>query len=330
MYVKIMLDNGYFWNQNEEWSNNLSGSSYYYPIPYSPNLKGTQTVSCIRVPFTSSLTIQFYIGTVQGSESNDWVELNDFKISVTQRLTNVKIDSYFTDSNEYVYDLDLPYGFNSIVNGQYYYRGFLCDSSGNNLFNWYNQRNSSIIYRSLTELIINEYSNSLIKNLINVDSTFQGLSPIDVERFSSGIRIKIDDLDTTNSVQNKPYILGNATIDLVNNDIACTLLELELNNDETTIDIKYTIETQGEPYPVKRSAPQSTNGAANAAPLTDNIVYVLGNSTTSFTKARAYTDRYCSVPFNGGNAWYKIQSENLVNFRIYFINTLGVCSVTGP
>ena len=95
----------------------------------------------------------------------------------------------------------------------------------------------------------------------------------------------MDDLDTINSVENKPYILGNATIDLVNNDIACTLLELELNNDETTIDIKYTILTQGEPYPVKRSAPQSTNGAANAAALTDNIVYVLGTSTTSFTKA---------------------------------------------
>ena len=140
----------------------------------------------------------------------------------------------------------------------------------------------------------------------------------------------MDDLDTINSVENKPYILGNATIDLVNNDIACTLLELELNNDETTIDIKYTILTQGEPYPVKRSAPQSTNGAANAAALTDNIVYVLGTSTTSFTKAVAYTDQYCSIPFNGGNAWYKIQSENLVNYRVYFINTFGVCSVTGP
>jgi hypothetical protein len=330
MYVKIMLDNGYFWNQDEEWSDNVSGSSYYYPIPYSPNLKGTQTVSCIRVPFTSSLTIQFFIGTIQGSESNDWVELNDFRISVTQRLTNVKIDSYFTDSNEYVYDLDLPYGFNSIVNGQYYYRGYLCDSSGNNLFNWYNQRYSSIIYRSLTELIINEYSNSLIKNPINVDSTFQGLNPIDVERFSSAIRIKMDDLDTTNSVENKPYIIGNSTIDLVNNDIACTLLELELNNDETTIDTKYTILTQGEPYPVKRSAPQASQSAANTASLTDNIVYILGNSTTSFTKAVAYTDQYCSVPFNGGNSWYKIQSENLVNFRVFYINTVGLCSVTGP
>jgi len=330
MYVKIMLDNGYFWNQDEEWSDNLSGSSYYYPIKYAPNLKGTQTVSCIRVPFTSSLTIQFYIGTIQGSESNDWVELNNFEISVTQRVTNVKIDSYFTDSDEYVYELDLPYGFNSIVNGQYYYRGLLCDSAGNNLYNWYNQRYSSIIYRSLSELIINEYSNSLIKNPINVDATFEGLSPIDVERFSSAIRIKMDDSDVVNSIQGKPYILGNSTIDLVNNDVACTLLELEQNNDETTIVTNYTIETQGEPYPVQRSAPQVTQSAANLASLTSNIVYVLGNSTTSYTKAVAYTDKYCSIPFNGGNAWYKIQSENLINTRVYYINTVGLCSVTGP
>lgn len=330
MYVKIMLDNGYFWNQHEEWSNNVSGTSYYYPIKYSPNLKGTQTVSCIRVPFTSSLTIQFYIGTIQGSESNDWVELNDFHISVTQRLTNVKIDSYFTNSDEYVYDLDLPYGFNTIVNGQYYYRGFLCDSAGNNLYNWYNQRDLSKIYRSLPELIINGYSNSLIKNPINVDATFQGLSPIDVEKFSSAVRIKVDDLDSINSVENKPYILGNSTIDLVNNQVDCTLLELDINNNATTIDIEYTIETQGEPYPVKRSAPQTTQTAANIAALTDNIVYVLGNSTTSYTKAVAYTDKYCSIPFNGGNAWYKVQSENLVNYRVYYINAVGLCSVTGP
>lgn len=330
MYVKIMLNNGYFWNQNKEWSNVENSTSYYYPITYSPNLKGTQTISCIRTPFTSSLTIQFFIGTIQGSESNDWVELNNFKVSVTQRLTNVKIDSYFTNSNEYVYNLDLPYGFNSIVNGQYYYRGFLSDSAGNNLYNWYNQRYSTNIYRSLSNLIINEYSNSLIKNPINVDSTIQGLNPIDVDRFSSAVRIKMDDLDVTNSVQNKPYILGNSTIDLVNNDIKCTLLELELNNTQATIDTKYTIVTQGEPYPVKRSAPQLTQTAANLASLTDNIVYVIGNSTTTYTKAIAYTDQYCSIPFNGGNSWYKIQSENLVNYRIYYINTVGLCSVTGP
>lgn len=330
MYVKILLDNGYFWNQDEEWSDNLSGSSYYYPIPYSPNLKGTQTISCIRVPFTSSVTIQFYIGTIQGSESNDWVELNDFSISVTQRVTNVKIDSYFTDSDDYVYDLDLPYGFNSIVNGQYYYRGFLCDSTGNNLYNWYNQRSTSDIYRSLPELIINAYSNSLIKNPINVDASFEGLSPIDVERMSSAVRITMDDLDTVNSIEGKPYILGNSTIDLVNNQVNCTLLELDINNDETTIDIEYTIETQGEPYPVQRSAPQVTQSAANIASLTSNIVYILGNSTTSYTKAVAYTDKYCSIPFDGGNAWYKVQSENLVNTRVYYINTVGLCSVTGP
>lgn len=330
MYVKILLDNGYFWNQNEEWSNTVSGTSYYYPIKYSPNLNGSQTVSCIRTPFTSSVSIQFYIGTIQGSESNDWVELNDFSISVTQRLTNVKIDSYFSDSDEYVYDLDLPYGFNSIVNGQYYYRGFLCDSTGNNLFNWYNQRSTSDIYRSLPELIINAYSNSLIKNPINVDASFEGLSPIDVERMSSAVRIKMDDLDTVNSIEGKPYILGNSTIDLVNNQVNGTLLELDINNDETTIDIEYTIETQGEPYPVQRSAPQTTQSAANIASLTSNIVYVLGNSTTSYTKAVAYTDKYCSIPFNGGNAWYKIQSENLVNTRVYYINTVGLCSVTGP
>lgn len=330
MYVKIMLDNGYFWNQDEEWSNNVSGTSYYYPIKYSANIKGTQTVSCIRVPFASTLTIQFYIGTVQGSESSDWVELSDFSLSVTQRLTNVKIESYFNDSDEYVYDLDLPYGFNSVVNGQYYYRGFLCDNTGNNLYNWYNQRSTSDIYRSLSELIINAYSNSLIKNPINVDASFEGLSPIDVERMSSAVRITMDDLDTVNSVEGKPYILGNSTIDLVNNQVNCTLLELDINNDETTIDIEYTIDTQGDPYPVKRSAPQSTQSAANVASLTDNVLYILGNSTTSYSKAVAYTDKYCSITFDGDNAWYKVQTENLVNYRVYFIRPNGICDVNDP
>ena len=330
MYVKIMLDNGYFWDNNEEWSNTVSSTSYYYPIPYSPNLKGTQTISCYRVPFNSSLTIQFYIGTIQSIESNDWVELNDFAISVTQRVTNVKIESYYNNINEYVYELDLPFGFNSINSGKFYYRGFLCNSDGIGLFNWYNQRNSSVIFNSLPELIITAYSNSLIKNNINVDASFFAVPTDSTIKLSNSTMIKMIDTDTINSVNNNPYIIGNATIDLVNNECSATLLELEQNTTLTTVTVDYTIETQGSPYPLKRSLPQSTNTAANLASLTNNIIYILGNSTSAYSKAIAYTDQYCSVIFNGNDAWYKIQRNNLIDTRIYFIRPDGVCYVNDP
>lgn len=330
MYVKIMLDNGYFWDNNEKWSNTVSSTSYYYPIVYSPNLKGTQSINCIRVPFNSTLTVQFYIGTIQGIESNDWAELNDFSISVSQRVMNVKIDSFYTDSNEYVYELDLPYGFNGINYGKYYYKGFLCNSLGESLYNWYNQRTSSYVYNSLAELIISAYSNSLIKNNINVDASFFAVPTDSSVRLSNSTLIKMDDLDTINSVDGKPYIIGNSTISLVGNEIQATLLELERNTTPTTINIDYSIETQGSPYPIKRSLPQLTNTAANLAPLTDNIIYILGNSTSAYSKAVAYTDKYCSEIFDGDDAWYKIQRNNLIDTRIYFIRPNGICYVNDP
>lgn len=330
MYVKIMLDNGYFWDNNEEWSSTVTSTSYYYPIPYSPNIKGTQSISCTRVPFNSSLTIQFYVGTIQGIESGDWVELNDFSLSVSQRVLNVKINSFYNDSNEYVYELDLPYGFNGINLGKYYYRGFLCDSLGESLYNWYNQRTSSTVYNSLAELIISAYSNSLIKNNINVDCSFFAVPTESGVQLNNSTLYKMTDLDNVNSVEDKPYILGNTTISLVNNEAQVTLLELERNTTPTTITIDYSVETQGTPYPLKRSLPQSTNTAANIAPLTDNIVYIIGNSTSAYSKAVAYTDQYCSIPFNGNNAWYKIQGVNLINYRVYFIRPNGICDVNDP
>lgn len=326
MYVKIMLDNGYFWDNNEKWSGGVTSNSYYYPLKD----EGGKTISCTRVPFNSSLTIQFYIGDVQGIGSSGWVELNDFSLSITERLVNVKMDSYFTDSNEYVYELDLPYGFNSINNGQYYYNGFLCNSTGDSLFNWYNQRTSSTIYNSLAELIINAYSNSLIKNVINVDSSFFAVPTDNTVKLNNSTLIKMTDTDTINSVQNKSYIMGSSTISLINNEAQTTLLELEKNNASTTINVDYTIETQGSPYPVKRSLPQTTRQGAVLADLSNNIVYVLGNSTTAYVGAVVYTDQYCSVRFNGNNSWYKIQAENLISYKIYFINPNGVCYVSDP
>jgi hypothetical protein len=326
MYVKIMLDNGYFWSSDEKWVNAGSTGSVFYSVKND----GQITINCIRVPFNSSLTIQFYLGVIDGVSSSGWVEINNFALSITERLINVTIDSYFTNSNDYVYELDLPYGFNSINIAQYYYNGFLCNSNGDSLYNWYNQRTSSVIYNSLAELIINAYSNSLIKNVINVDSSFFAVPADTTIKLNNSTLIKMTDTNIVNSVQDKSYIIGNSTINLVNNESQSTLLELEKNSTATTIDINYTIETQGSPYPVKRSLPKTTRPAAVLADLTDNILYILGQSSTAYAGAKAYTDQYCSVLFNGNNAWYKVQSENLINYRIYFIAPNGVCYVNDP
>jgi hypothetical protein len=100
------------------------------------------------------------------------------------------------------------------------------------LLNWYRQEFPDKTYRSLSELIVQQYSNCFNKNIINLDASFMGMET-DNGRFSGAMRINATDLDPAQiSVTNKKYIIGNSTIDLPNDVITATLLDINPNNVE--------------------------------------------------------------------------------------------------
>jgi hypothetical protein len=215
-------------------------------------------------------------------------------------------------------------GFNDINDGKYSYKGFLSDSAGLNLKNWYRQEYPTDIYRSLSELVVKQYSNCLNKNIINLDAAFMGMQTAE-GRFSGAMPIRAVDTDPAQiSVNDKRYIIGNSTIDLPNDVIAATLLEVNPNNVTTTMTTIYDsnkLSTAETGYGHFRSNGYLTKELAYAAPLTSNLIYLEDIGVPSIGDF-FYTNDLLNVGFNGANIWWKVLVTDTY-FQAYRISGAG-------
>lgn len=315
--VSIAINDGtnvYYLNSNSSW---VSTSATYdveytggnFPTP-PPAISQTINIDMPPAPQDGVLSIIF----LNDTNCIDWCEISNFKLDTTQLFQSILIDSYTNDVEEYVYTPDINIGMNYTVVGKYFYRGALSDINGNNFINWYRQEYPSTIKNSLIELVIQQYSNILQNNIINIDSTFFGLQN-DAGRLSAGMRITSNDTDIINSVQNKKYMLGNSTINFYSSEVQSTLLEINNENVSTTMNVVYVDTNPQRVFGRLRSNGETTSSGANAAPLTSNKIYQSG--------AYFYIDRNLASVFNGGSLYYKVQDENLITFRIFRINNVG-------
>jgi hypothetical protein len=252
------------------------------------------------------------------------IEASNFQLTVETYFKQVTTESFINDSNEYVLEIDLPLGFNDINDGFFSYRGFLSDASGLNLKNWYRQEYLTDTYRSLSELVVRQYSNCLNKNIINLDASFMSMETTD-GRFSGAMRITASDLDPAQiSVNNKKYIIGNSTIDLPNDVITATLLDINPENVETTMTTIYdsnSLPTEVTGFAHFRSNGYVTKEAALAAPLTSNLVYLEQAGVPSVGDF-FYQSELLIVGFNGANIWWKVLVTDTY-FQAYRISGAG-------
>lgn len=219
----------------------------------------------------------------------------------------------------------MPLGFNSDADGYFSYRGFLSNASGLNLREWYRYDYNTEIYRSLSEVVVKQYSNCLNKNVINLDASFMGMNATS-GRVSGAMRITSSDTDPAQiSVANKKYILGNSTIDLFNDVIQATLLDINNENVESTLTTTYANnnlsgELTGTGH--LRSTAYMTKEAAYAAAYTTNLVYNDLPIGVPSVGDYYYTDNTLTTGFNGANLWWKIQTGP-VDFAAFKISSAG-------
>jgi hypothetical protein len=313
--LKILVDGGVagavFLDDQKQWVATTFNDHYYY-VPFdSTNPKANVDLTMPLLPIGGDLTIELILCDTAAPYWKSTVasiEASNFQLSVETYFKQVTTQSFITDSNEYVLEIDLPLGFNDINDGFFSYRGFLSDSTGLNLKNWYRQEYPTDIYRSLSELVVKQYSNCLNKNIINLDASFMGMETTD-GRFSGAMRITASDSDPVQiSVENKSYIIGNTTIDLPNDVITATLLDINPNNVETTMTTIYdsnNLPTEVTGYSHIRSNGYLTKEAALAASFTSNVVYLEDIGVPSVGDF-FYASEYLTVGFNGANIWWRV------------------------
>jgi hypothetical protein len=313
--LKILVDGGVagsvFLDDNEQWVNTTFNDHYYYYPFDSTKPKVNLDLTMPLLPQGGDLSIDLIICDASApywKSTVGSIEVSNFQLAVETYFKQVTTESFITDSDEYVLEIDLPLGFNDINDGFFSYRGFLSDVDGLNLKNWYRQEYPLDIYRSLSELVIKQYSNCFNNNIINLDASFMSMQTNN-GRFSGAMRITATDTDPAQiSVQNKKYIIGNSTLDLPNDVITATLLDINPENIETTMTTIYdsnNLPTEVTGFSHVRSNGYITKEAALAAPFTSNLVYLEQIGVPSVGDF-FYQNEFLFVGFNGANIWWRV------------------------
>jgi hypothetical protein len=318
----------FFLDNNKIWKEAVNSNDHYYFEAFNPSdVTANVNVETPVCPISGQLVIElilcdnsapYWKSTIGGAD------VSNFNIKLNSNFLGLTTESYITNSDEYVLEIDLPMGFNDSNDGKYNYKGFLSDSTGTNLKNWYRQEYSTDIYRSLSELVVKQYSNCLNKNIINLDAAFMGMQTTE-GRFSGAMPLRATDTDPAQiSVNDKRYILGNSNIDLPNDVITATLLEINPNNITSTLTTIYNsnpLSTAVTGFGHFRSNGFLTKEAAYAATLTSNLVYLDQAGVPSIGDF-FYASEFLTVGFNGANIWWKVLVTDTY-FQAYRISGAG-------
>jgi hypothetical protein len=316
----------YYINENKEWTN-IGTNYYYYPFD-ATNYKVDFNITLPPAPESGEFAFELVLAD---ATSTYWkstvaeVEVQNFQLEVTPAFASFLTESYINNTEEYVLNVDLPLGFNSDANGYFSYRGFLSDINGESLIGWYRYEYPTDLYRSLSDLIIKQYSNCLNKNVINIDASLMGMNTTN-GRFSGAMRLTATDTDPAQiSVSNKKYILGNSTIDLFNDTIQCTLLDINNENIATTLTTTYSnnnLNGQIAGSGHLRSTAYFTREEAYAAPYTTFVVYNNLEIGVPSVGDFYYSNPELTLGFNGALLWWKI-STGPTSFAAFKISGIG-------
>lgn len=319
----------YFLNQDKTWSVAVNPNDHYYYYPYygsSPVVNFTiETAPC---PIFGSIYLEIIMCDSLSGQWKNTVqkgEISNFNLKLDSFFKEVTTESYINDVEEYVLGIDLPMGFNDINDAKYNYTGYISDADGNMLIDWYRQEYPDEKYRSLSELVVKQYSNCLNKNIINLDASFMSMETAD-GRLSGAMRITATDTDPAQiSVSNKKYIIGNSTMDLPNDVISATLLDINPTNIETTMNTVYDsnpLSRELTGFAHQRSTAYMTKEEAYAAPLTSNYVW-LEEAGVPTVGDVYYTSDTLGTPFNGASLWWKVMTTD-TSFQAFKISSSGV------
>lgn len=326
--VHLQTPSGFYsLDNNKQWE--FGGTNYYFE-PYDADTTMTE-LNLTLPPAPASGTIYFEYILAKAS-SPYWKStvfantVSNFIFTIQPAFVSYQCIGSISNLDEYVFDANLDIGFNDTYNGYYSYKGFLADEDGLNLKNWYRYEYVSDKYRSLSQLVIRQYSNNLNKNVINIDSMFMGMNTED-GRFNGSMRIKATDTDPAQiSVTNKQYMIGNSTMDLFNDTIQATLLDINSENVNANI-YEVINSTSTPPYTPSvshlRSNGYLTSAEAYAGTLTDSVIYTLNGITDPDYGDVFYEDSDGGITFNGEYLWYKVVTT-FPNTKVYQIRIDGV------
>lgn len=190
-----------------------------------------------KIPAPIAGLIYFQFRLEEGTCQN--VEVGGFIMTTTPVLKQINYSAYINNVTQYVNTIDIPYGsYSTSANFPSEY-GIFLTSGYNALINWFSYGKITT-YESLIGLITQQYLNVFGKNIINIDCS---LSSFDTNNglLNASKVIKADDIDPEQiNVSNNYYMLGNTTINYVADETSCTLLQINGQDIDGTVEFTLT------------------------------------------------------------------------------------------
>ena len=230
-FVYLTINDGlqtyYYDGDAKKWRD--TGGVNYYQVPAQTS--GTNSInefsfSVPSTPIAGQLGFEFWLQTI----SCRTVAVSDFRLEIGVVYSQVDYAGYLNNSKQYVKDVDIAYGYYSPYGTYPTEAGIFLLSDGSKAADWY-QYGKAGTYPSLAQMLMQQYMNVYGKNIINIDCSLTSFAT--TNGILNGAKLfKATDTDPAIvNVQSYSYMLGNATIDYVEDTTQATLLQIS----DTTI-----------------------------------------------------------------------------------------------
>jgi hypothetical protein len=246
----------FYINVNGDWQNASVApfDNYYEVVAVDKDEINEVSITTPPIPINGTLAITYML-TQDIANCATNVKIGSFGLSFKSPLTEIASTSIVDANNQYQLEVDLPLGYPiydddgiNRVQANMAYGTIQQLVSGNfvSATGWYRYGPYTTPTDGLSQTIMKEYINSYRRNLINVDCNLFGITTSNGS-FAANKLLKILDTDAAQiNIQNKRYMTGNMTIDIVGCETQATLLDITNEEISSTIDTIFTI--NGVPY----------------------------------------------------------------------------------
>jgi hypothetical protein len=227
-YVSMTVFDGtttYYLNNNKDWQSSASSG---YIVPEGAN--GEFSFSTLPCPISGQLTVEF------NNQIGNTCTVTQFVVTAEYDYNKVDYFAYINNNKEYIKEADIPFGYQGVA-GFPTSVGVFLKSDGAPLLNWY-RFGMTGLYDSMTQLLMRQYINSYGANIINIDCSVSSFVTTNATYpyLNASKMIKSTDTDPAQiNVASNSYMLGNSSIDYVDNSMNGTLLEISNTDITATI-----------------------------------------------------------------------------------------------
>jgi len=244
-FIDITINTGstiYYLNNDRNWQTTSTSYTVYNPKTSGDAQDFVLDLKTAIFPGSGQLSFTYRI-----SEGINFLTLTNFVLKIKSVVSDYNLTGTLVDTEQYTYSTSFPYGSSGSDSFYPSCKGALILSNNTVAAGWYRYgQDPAGEFFTLSELLVQQYINTYGQNIINLDASLSSFytENINYPILNAAKLIFATDTDPASiNVSSKSFMLGNATIDLPNDQSNVTLLQISNNEIACTRVNKYSPQT---------------------------------------------------------------------------------------